>query len=452
MSDDTEFNAIAEPPPLVADVNDANTVVLPSPAPPPLDLAALDETSRADPSLFESHRAEPPFTQQVLTTPLHFYVASESQTNLWCNWNGYTVADQLTNLDDEYAALRHSAALTDISPLVKYRISGPDAITWLRRLVTGNLESLTVDEITQVAFCEDRGLVVGDGLLFRLGDNDFRLVTEEHHLAWLIDSAIGHRVHIEDVSTTLAAMSLQGPLSCAVLSDAGFDGIENLRPFAARWFNVRGMPVYVSRTGTSGDLGYELWIDPDDAPTLWLRLLDKGKVHGVRAGGIALRELARIEAGIPRAGVDYLGAFSAVDPQHALTPFELGFSTLVDLEGEHFTGREALRKAKGGAPRRILASVAVDWPASLSFTAIRGASGVAGIATSTGFSSSLGVNLALAILRPAAVADGATLHVQAELREELSLRVVKAQARIVAAPALLLPSRHVVPAPLAHRR
>tara|TARA_R110000868_G_scaffold244926_10_gene501446 strand:+ start:3142 stop:4497 length:1356 start_codon:yes stop_codon:yes gene_type:complete len=451
MSDDTELDAIAEPPPLVADVNDANTVVLPPPAPPRLDLGALDEISRADPSLFEDRGADPVFTRQVLTTPLHFYVASESLTNLWCNWNGYTVADQLTNLDDEYAALRHGAALTDISPLVKYRISGPDAFAWLRRLVTGNLATLAVDDIKPVIFCEDRGFVVGDGLLFRLGDSDFRLVTEEHHLAWLIDSTIGHRVHIEDVSTTLAAMSLQGPLSCTALSDAGFSGIENLPPFKARWFNVTGMPVYVSRTGTSGDLGYELWIDPDDAPILWLRLLEKGKIHGLKAGGFALRELARIEAGIPRAGVDYLGAFSVIDPQNALTPFELGYASLVDLDGEHFTGREALRKARSETLRYILTSVAVDWPSPLSFTAIRDASGIAGISTSTGFSPSLGVNLALAIFHPV-VADGVKLHVQSELQEELSLRLINAPARIVPVPALLLPARHLVPAPLALRR
>ena len=446
MSDDTELDAIVEPPPLAGETPAASAAAPPPPPVPRLDLAALDEISRADPALFEDRRADPPFARQVMTTPLHFYVASESLTNLWRNWNGYTVADQLTSLDDEYAALRHGAALTDISPLVKYRISGPDALAWLRRLVTGNLVSLSVDEVTPVVFCEDRGLVVGDGLLFRLGASEFRLVTEERHLAWFMDSAIGHNVRIEDVSATLAAMSLQGPLSCAVLSDAGFSGIENLRPYTAHWFNVTGMPVYVSRSGNSGDLGYELWVDPDDAPTFWLRLLDKGKMHGVKAGGFALREIARIEAGIPCAGVDYLGAFSAVDPQTALTPFELGFSALVDLNGEHFTGREALRKAKAQPPRYILATLAVDWSAPLTFGAIRDASGVAGIATSTGFSPALGINLALATLRPAAIADGAVLHVQAELREELSLRVISAAVRIVAGPALLLPARHLVPA------
>ena len=176
MSDDTELDAIVEPPPLAGETPAASAA-----APPPvprLDLAALDEISRADPALFEDRRADPPFARQVMTTPLHFYVASESLTNLWRNWNGYTVADQLTSLD---------------------------ALAWLRRLVTGNLVSLSVDEVTPVVFCEDRGLVVGDGLLFRLGASEFRLVTEERHLAWFMDSAIGHNVRIEDVSATLAA-------------------------------------------------------------------------------------------------------------------------------------------------------------------------------------------------------------------------------------------------------
>jgi len=417
-----------------------------------IDLARLDEMSRADPALFEKNHEDPPFARQVMTTPLHFYVASESLTNLWCNWNGYSVAEHLTSVDDEYAALRNAAALNDISPLMKYRISGPDALGWLRRFTTGNLVTLSVDEITPVVFCEDRGLVVGDGLLFRLGDTEFRLVTEEAHLSWLLDSAIGHTVRIEDVSATLAALSLQGPLACATLNAAGFTGIENLRPYAARWFDLMGMPVYVSRSGTSGDLGYELWVEPDDAPTLWLRLLDKGKPFGVKATGFTLREIARVEAGIARAGVDYIGAFSAIDPQTAMTPYELGFSALVDLEGEHFTGRDALRRGRGREPRHILATVAIDWHEPLRFNAIRDAGGLAGLATSTVFSPALGCNLAMAILRPHAISSSAILHVDAEIREELSLRLVRAPARIIAGAALMLPARHLVPAPLTPRR
>src|SRR3546814_125500 len=126
-----------------------------------------------------------------------------------------------------------------------------------------------------VVFCEDRGLVVGDGLLFRIAESEYRLITECPHLAWLMDSAIGMRARVEDVTTSLAALSLQGPLSCTVLHEAGLADIEALRPFAARWFEMLGMPVYVSRTGNSGDLGYELWIDPEDAPSLWLRQLGR---------------------------------------------------------------------------------------------------------------------------------------------------------------------------------
>lgn len=449
MSDDTDFTTSSgiEPPPLPTD----NETTAPAKPAGRIDLAMLDEMSRVDPALFEQNRQDPPFSRQVMTTPLHFYVASESLTNLWCNWNGYSVAERLTSIDDEYAALRHSAVMTDISPLVKYRISGPEALTWLRRFVTGNLIALSVDEMTPVVFCEDRGHVVGDGLLFRLGDTEFRLITEEAHLAWLLDSAIGHNVRIEDVSATLAALSLQGPLSCGVLVAAGFAGIENLRPYTARWFDLMGMPVYVSRSGTSGDLGYELWVEPDDAPALWLRLLDKGRPFGVKVGGFALREIARVEAGIVRAGVDYIGAFSAIDPQTAMTPYELGFSSLVDLEGAHFTGRDALRRAHKRDPRHILATVAIDWHEPLRFTAIRDATGLAGLATSTVFSPALGCNLAMAILQPHAILSSAVLHVEAEIREELSLRLIHAPARVIAGAALMLPARHLVPAPLTIR-
>lgn len=413
-----------------------------------IDLAAQDETSRADPSLFERAAVEPPFTRSVLTTPLHLNIAAESRTNLWTQWNGYTTPDVLTNLEDEYRALRHAAVLADVSPLIKYRITGQDAATYLARLVTGNLVSLSVNETMPVAFCEDRGLVVGDGLLFRMAENEYRLITECAHLAWLIDSAIGMRAVVEDVTTSLAALSLQGPLSCTVLHEAGLADIETLRPYAARWFEVLGMPVYVSRTGNSGDLGYELWIDPEDAPSLWLKLLEKGAGFGVSAGGFALRELARIEAGLPRAGVDYLGAFSAVDPAHASTPFELGFASLIELDREHFTGRDALRAVKSVAPRHILASLAVDWCEPLNFVGIRDGRGIAGVATSTAFSPSLELNLALATLKPFAINGETTLHVEVEVKRELGLTLLKAPARIISGPALSLPARHLVPAPI----
>jgi aminomethyltransferase len=439
MSDDTDILLLTDELPPVVKMGDASQRI---------DLAAQDEAARADPALFERAVEEPPFTRAVLATPLHLNVAMESRTNLWTQWNGYTTPDVLTNLEDEYRALRHAAVLSDVSPLFKYRITGLDAVAYLTRFVTGNLVSLSIDESMPVVFCEDRGLVVGDGLLFRLGENEYRLVTDAPHLSWLLDSAIGLRVRVEDVTSTLAVLSLQGPLSCSILHEAGLAAIETIRPYAAHWFDVLGMPVYVSRTGNSGDLGYELWIDPEDAPSLWIKLIEKGAPFGMSAGGFALRELARVEAGLPRAGIDYIGAFSAVDPAHASTPFELGLASLVDLDREHFTGRDALRAVKSVPPRHILASVAIDWHEPLHFAAIRDVRGIAAIATSVVFSPSLALNLALATLKSSAINSKNALFVEAEVRRDLDLNLVKAPARIIPGPALALPARHLVPAPI----
>lgn len=389
---------------------------------------------------------EPPFSRGVLTTPLHLGVAMESRTNRWTDWNGYTTAEVLTSLEDEYRALRHAAALADISPLVKYRISGRDAAIYLDRLVTDNVMRLSVDEVMPVVFCEDRGFVVGDGHLFRLGDDEYRLVTDELHLAWLLDSALGFNVHVEDVSASVAALSLQGPHAAVILDAAGFFDVEKLRPYAARWFDIAGMPVYASRTGATGELGYELWVDPEDAPVLWMRLIEKGAEFGIAATGYALRELARIEAGIPRAGRDYFGAFSAVDMDDASTPFELGLASLVDLENGHFTGRDALRRLKQRDPRHLVVSLALDFPEPVQFCAVERQGEIDGTATSVAFSPALGINLALVRLkyRTAPVA----LSVGVDFREGLSVRRLKIPARLLTEPVIGSSLRHAVPAPL----
>ncbi|MEX0838864.1 MAG: hypothetical protein WD034_04965, partial [Parvibaculum sp.] len=303
----------------------------------------LDERAPVDTSLFVPPEGEPPFARAVLTTPLHLVVAAESAVNRWTQWNGFTVASMLTDLGDEYRALRGAAALADISPLVKYRISGRDAHAYLDRLVTRDLGDLAIDRALHVFFCEEHGLVLGDGLLFRLGNDEYRLVTEETHLAWLLDSAIGLRVRVEDVGDALAAMSLQGPLAAFCLSEAGLGGIERLQPMAGYWASLAGMPVYVSRTGISGGPGYEIWVDPEDAPHVWRYLLRAGRPFGLRPSGFGLRELARLEAGLPRAGRDYLGAFAAIDPAHARTPFEFD-AAQVAFDKPLFNGRAALAR------------------------------------------------------------------------------------------------------------
>lgn len=415
-----------------------------SPLRPEID--PQDERAAVDPSLFEPLAGAPPFERTVLTTSLHAAVAAESRVNRWTRWNGFTVAAWLTDLGDEYRALRGAATLADISPLIKYRIAGRDALAFLDRLVTGEVAPLAVDRAMHVLFCEEQGLVLGDGLLFRLGDEEYRLVTEETHLAWLMDSAIGFRVRVEDVGDTLAAMSLQGPLAAFHLSRAGLAGIERLQPMAGCWAALAGIPVYVSRTGMSGDLGYEIWVDPEEALYVWRHLMQAGAGFGLYPSGVGLRELARLEAGLPRAGRDYLGAFAAIDPVHARTPFELGAERQVALVKPHFNGRAALVRLAAAAPPRRLARLVVDGLEPARFVSVLADGRPVGIVTTTGFSPALGCNLALATLDTGALT--ARLTVDAEIRDELAVRRVVLPARLVDEPFWAPARRHAVPAPL----
>lgn len=409
-------------------------------------LDPLDERAPVDAALFEDTYVEPPFTRAVWTTPLHLVTAAESRINCWTVWNGYTTPDVLTDLGDEYRALRGAAALMDISPLVKYRIAGRDAAAYLDRLVTRDLSVLEVDRALHVVFCEGGGFVLGDGFLFRLDDDEYRLVTEETHLAWLLDSAVGFRVRVEDVSSTLAALSLQGPLSALFLSEMGIP-VADLRPFAAHWIEISGMPVYLSRTGASGDLGYELWIDPEDAPHVWSRLLEKCGPWGLRPAGLALRELARLEAGFPRAGVDYLSAFAAIDGNDARTPFDLWTAPSIGLHKPVLNGGAALRRLAHVKSSRRLVPLVVEGLEPARFAAVFSGDRLVGMATSTGFSPALGANIALATLDAGALVDG-TLTVRAEMREGVSLREALLPARISNGPAWTQSRRLVVPAPL----
>lgn len=404
-----------------------------------------DEQAAVDPALFEEAPAEPPFARAVHTTPLHLATSAVSRTNRWTEWNGYTVPEVLTGLDDEYRALRGTAALADHSPLVKTRIFGRDAFDYLQRLLTRDISALGVHSATHVIFCEGRGLVLGDGLLFRLDEEEYRLVTEETHLAWLVESAEGFRVRIEDVSATLAALSLQGPLSAACLREAGIADVGRLAPFAARWAHIAGMPVYVSRTGMGGDLGYELWTDAEDAPHLWRHLMEKGASHGLQPVGFALRELARLEAGLPRAGKDYLSAFAALSSVDAATPFELWRTPAVATAKPVFNGGRALRRLAEMAPRRRLVALVAEGLEPVTLSTVLSEGRPAGAVTTAGFSPALGANIALAMVDAGALEKG--LSITGSLREGLSSRDLLLSARVLPEPAWNPARRLTFPAP-----
>jgi aminomethyltransferase len=301
----------------------------------------------------------PHYERPRLTSP--FFERSQYlvQTDEYVPWAGYTTADVFSSVEQEYFAIRNSASVFDLTPMVKYRIAGPDSERYLNRLVTRDIGKLRPDRVAYTVWCNESGHVLDDGTVFRLGPDEFRLCTAERQLDWLLDSAIGFRVDVREITEELAALSLQGPTSCAVLKAMGLTGIEKLRPFEIGRFELTGLPLTVSRTGFTGDLGYELWIAPEGAVPLWDRLMAAGQTRGIRAIGYRALDMARIEAGFVLPNVDFISAAQTVRLNRETTPFELSLDWLVSFDKGHFNGRRALLAEKERGPRRRLIGIEI---------------------------------------------------------------------------------------------
>ncbi|GHF26523.1 glycine cleavage system protein T [Kordiimonas sediminis] len=272
--------------------------------------------------------------------------------NEWHRWSGYTVPNVLNDVTFEYFAIRNSASVFDITPMAKYRIKGPDALDFMNRLLTRDMTKLRVGRVGYSVWCDDEGMVIDDGTVFRTSENEYLLCAQERQLETLKRNALGFDISFDDVSDDIAALSFQGPLTCTILKKVGFEGIDQLKMFDLKEFAFAGTTVMISRTGYTGDLGYELWINPENAGDLWDALFEAGKNYNVKAiGGDAL-EIARIEAGLLMAGKDFSPATSTVRPGHAKSPYELGLDWLVKLDkGVVFNGRRALIQERNKGPR-----------------------------------------------------------------------------------------------------
>lgn len=374
------------------------------------------------------------FRHPLQPTPFTDRIAEVNPRRSWMAWAGHLSPAVLDSVEQEYFAIRNQATLYDISPLRKYRIAGPDAEAFCNKLVTRDIRKLAPGRVAYVLWCDDRGKVIDDGTLFRFGATEFRLCAQERDLLWLEDSALGFDVRIEDASAEVAALSLQGPTSSAVLKALGLAGIEHLRPFGIAGFAFGRTRLEVSRTGFTGDLGYELWVAPDAALDLWDRLMLAGRLHGLRPIGWQAVEIARIEAGFLLVGVDYLSADHVLRPNRARSPFELGFAKLVDFGKGTFNGRRALlseHSGGGGAWRVLGLDIAGNKPAAhaLLYT---GKSREVGQVTSAVWSPTAKKNIAIATVGRA-FADGrhpiwADIYVQKELkwsRTEAPCRIVE---------------------------
>jgi aminomethyltransferase len=354
----------------------------------------------------------------------------------WREWSGYFAASEYhASHVIEYNAIREAAALIDVSPLFKYELRGPDALRLVDRLIVRDASALAPGRVVYTPWCDEHGKVIDDGTVHRLEDADggqvIRWTAADPQYRWLRMNAHGLEVDVADVSERDAAIALQGPLARAVLEAASGEDLADLRYFRRRASNLGGIPVDVSRTGYTGDLGYELWIPADRAVEAWDVLVAAGEPYRIRPAGMLALDVTRLEAGLVLIEADYTSAVHSHIPTQNYSPYEIGMGRLVDLAKADFVGKRALiaEVAAGGPPRRLV-GLDVSWPAIEALYAAEGLAPYApptvdrsavplfaggrhaGRVTSTGWSPLLKKMLALASVGVAHARTGTRLEVE----------------------------------------
>jgi len=295
-------------------------------------------------------------------TPFHSRTAPLVRAQTWRRWAGHQVASAYDpHPDREYAAIRNAAALLDVSPLYKYRISGPDATRLLDRMVTRDVTKCAVGQVLYTPWCDAQGKVIDDGTISRLDEETFRLTSAEPNMRWLTMNAQGLSVTIEDVSKSIGALALQGPLSRAILEQLSPADLGVLKYFRLVHTTLRDIPVTISRTGYTGDLGYEIWVPAPKGPAVWDALMDIGQSYGIVPAGIWALDIARIEAGLVMLDVDYVSSHHAMIEDQQSTPYELNLAWAVNDTKGPFNGQPALRDEKKRGPAWNFVGLEVDW-------------------------------------------------------------------------------------------
>ena len=296
-------------------------------------------------------------------TPFHPRAAALNRKMQWREWSGYWASSVYADFHDiEYNAIREAAAVIDVSPLYKYRITGPDALTLTDRVITRDATKLKVGQVYYTPWCDEHGKVIDDGTVHRVGEQEIRWTAADPQYRWLSLNAAGLDVQIEDVSESLGALALQGPFSRAVLEAATGEDFSGLRYFRRRASSIAGIPIDVSRTGYTGDLGYELWIPAESAETVWDKLFEVGKSWAIRPAGMLALDVTRLEAGLILLEVDYTSARHAMNPEQNYSPFEVGLGKLVSFDKGDYVGKRALAaEVAAGGPSRKLVGLQLDW-------------------------------------------------------------------------------------------
>ena len=387
------------------------------------------------------------FTKPLLETPFHERTYEACYNNDWYRWAGYKIAREYSNTELEYTAMRNTAGVLDITPMHKYDIKGTDAIKFVDKLVTRNVTEINSGQVMYIIWCNEDGNVIDDGTVFCFNSNHLRIFCAERNLNWFSDTAIGFNVEVEDVSDTIAALAFQGPLSCKILNLLNVKDIENLKPFYFDNFDLNGCKVTISRTGFSGDLGYEIWCKNEDAINVWDSLFTFNRDYKVLPAGMNALEMVRVEAGFIQPNADFMSAEQALRPNRMRNPYELGMGWLVDLNKNYFTGKKNLINLKKKTLTKKLVGLDIqgDKPAVGSVLYDKNKKEI-GIVTAGMWSPSLKSNIAFGYVDKDHMKIGSKVFAEIYHPEELEYKKIWAECSVVKKQFFNPPRRHKVPA------
>ena len=384
------------------------------------------------------------FETPLLKTPFHARTEAANKLWSWGNWGGYATVLTYADLAMEHSAIRNTASVYDLSPMIKYRIEGPDATAYLDRLTLRNVSKLSVGGVQYTAWVNDAGHMLDDGTLFRLAADRYRMCCQERHLNWLMDSAFGFDVTIEDQTEGIAALSLQGPTSAEILRLTGFD-VSGLKPFRMAEFAFGTGRVMISRTGFTGDLGYELWTTPDLALPLWDALFEAGALHGLRQIGSDALNMARLEAGLIITGYDFTPADTCVREDRLRSPLEMGLGWMIDWDKGHFTGKAALVAQRAAGPKWSFVGLEIGGNISAEGSILyHNQKTEVGVITGAIWSPALKKNIAMAQILTR-YATGGNIWAEIYALRELHYEKLMMPARVVERPFFVHPRRRATP-------
>ena len=300
---------------------------------------------------------------QLKRTPFHARTSALCLPQNWRRWASHiAVGSYDLGLEREYWAIRNHAALIDVSPLMKYLVEGPDAARLLHRLTPRDIHKMVVGQVYYTGWCDEEGKLLDDGTVTRLGEHSFRLTAAEPQLRWLALNAVGMQANVTEITDRVAALSLQGPKSRTILNLACEQPVDPLRYFRRAFNRIAGKAVSVSRTGYTGDLGYEIWMDAADALVVWDALMAAGHDYGITPTGILAMDMARVEAGLFMLDVDYTAASHAWIPGQRSSPYEMGLGWTVNLDKQgYFVGRRALEREHREGSSWKMVGLEIDW-------------------------------------------------------------------------------------------